>query len=104
MVTRWPALAAYFGLIGTGPAEDDSTVLKPSEYIQKHRHVLDQVGCKNSAVFKAEFLDSYGYYLTLDRQLSLDKVRSAGFLEEIDPISSWYKAFERFKSAGMIPS
>ncbi len=103
MASRWPALAAYFGLEGTGPTNDDSAVLKPSEYIQKHRHVLDQAGCKSSAVFKADFLDSYGYYLTLDRQLSLDKARSAGFLEEIDPISSWFKAFERFKSAGMIP-
>jgi len=102
MSERWPALAKYFGLEGIGPV-DDLNVLKPGEYTKKHQHVLEEHCNKSNKVFKADFLDTYGYYLTFDRQLSLDKARSAGFSEEIDPTSSWFKAFDRFKKAGMMP-
>ena len=101
MSERWPAFAAYFGLKGIGPVNDPN-VLEPGEYIKKHSHVLEEHGIKSNQVFKADFLDTYGYYLTFDRQLSLEKARSVGFLEEIDPISSWFKVFERFREAGMI--
>ena len=103
MSERWPVLAEYFGLEGIGPTEG-ANVLLPGEYIKKHQHILEEHGNKSSKVFKADFLDTYGYYLTSDRQLSLDKARSAGFLEEIEPSSSWFKAFDRFKKAGMIPN
>ncbi|KAL8705861.1 MAG: hypothetical protein Q9225_008001 [Loekoesia sp. 1 TL-2023] len=102
MRERWPALAAYFGLEGTAPAEGDDGLLKPSEYIKKHAGVLEQRGVNISPVFKGEFLDSYGYYLDFDRHLSLEKVRKTGFTEELDPNESWFKAFDRFKRAGMI--
>lgn len=102
MAERWPRICNYFGLEGVGPSEDPST-LRPGEYTKKHLHVLEELGLKANAVFKGDFLDTYGYYLTFDRQLSLDKARSAGFSEEIDPNSSWFKAFDRFRKAGMIP-
>ncbi|KAJ9661101.1 hypothetical protein H2201_006651 [Coniosporium apollinis] len=102
MSERWPALAKYFGLEGIGPV-DDPNVLKPGEFVKKHQCVLEEHGMKSNQVFKADFLDTYGYYLTSDRQLSLDKARAAGFSEEIDPASSWFKAFDRCKMAGMIP-
>ena len=102
MSKRWSALAGYFGLVGTGPI-DDPDLLKPSEYIERHRETLIKQGLKGNEVFKGQFLDSYGYYLNFDRQMSLEKARSAGFEEEIDPNSSWFKAFDRFRAAGMIP-
>ncbi|KAI9874392.1 MAG: Altered inheritance of mitochondria protein 6 [Pleopsidium flavum] len=74
MSERWPALAKYFGLEGIGPV-DDPNVLKPGEYIKKHQDVLEEHSNKSNKVFKAVFLDTYGYYLTSDRQLSLDKAR-----------------------------
>ena len=82
----------------------DDHVLKTGEYIKKHQHILADHCSKSVQVFKSEFLDTYGYYLTSDRQLSLEKARSVGFSEEIDPTSSWYKAFDRFQKAGMLPS
>lgn len=102
MRERWPRLAAYFGLQGIAPSED-LNVLKPSEYIAKHGTVLERVGVKNSPVFKSEFLDSYGYYLDFDRHLSLEKVKTAGFAEELDPNQSWFRAFDRYRKAEMIP-
>lgn len=102
MRERWPRLAAYFGLQGIAPS-DDQNILKPSEYTAKHGAVLEKVGVKNSPVFKSDFLDSYGYYLAFDRHLSLEKVKTAGFTEELDPNQSWFMAFDRYRKAEMIP-
>lgn len=105
MRERWPSLAAFFGLQGTAPIDEDEgrqKALQPSEYISKHQGEAEKRGAKSSAVFKGTFLDSYGYYLDFDRQLSLEKVRRAGFGEEVDPNESWMKAFERFQKGGMI--
>ncbi|KAL8729177.1 MAG: hypothetical protein Q9166_004916 [cf. Caloplaca sp. 2 TL-2023] len=101
MRERWPKLAVYFGLEGIEPIED-SEVLKSSEYIKMHHDALEASGVKSNPVFKGEFMDSYGYYLDFDRQLSLEKMREAGFMEEMDPNESWFKAFGGFKEAGMI--
>ena len=103
MSERWPALAGYFGLEGIGPS-DNSDLLKPSEYVEKHLAIFWKQGLRENKIFKGKFLDSYGYYLTADRQMSLENVRLAGFEEEVDPSLSWFKAFDRFKVAGMIPS
>jgi len=101
MRERWPAIVKHFGLEGVGPV-DDPSILKPGQYVQKHKHVLEEHGIKPNEVWKGAFIDYYGYHLTVDRYLSLDKARSVGFTEEIDPTSSWCKAFDRFKKAGMI--
>ncbi|KAJ7124438.1 hypothetical protein C8R44DRAFT_703904 [Mycena epipterygia] len=103
MRERWPVLAAHFGLVGVGPPAPDVAVLKPGEYAQAHREVLEAKCKKPNDVFGAAFLDRYGYFLTFDRQLSLEKIRAVGFHEEVDPLESWIKAFERFKRAGMVP-
>ncbi|KAI4132091.1 MAG: hypothetical protein LQ341_006306 [Variospora aurantia] len=118
MSERWPVLAAYFGLRGVAPppaaaADDDEdddeekkkkVLMKPGEFIMKHRHVLEEAkGVRGtSAVFRGDFLDGYGYHLDFDRQLSLEKVQRAGFTEEVDPNESWTRAFEMFKAAVMI--
>ncbi|KAJ7683852.1 hypothetical protein B0H17DRAFT_985650 [Mycena rosella] len=103
MRERWPALAAYFGLVGVGPPAPDAITLKPGEYALKHQDVLKARCKKPNDVFGAAFLDRYGYFLNFDRQLSMEKIRGIGFDEELDPVQSWLKAFERFRKAGMIP-
>ena len=107
MSERWPAIANYFGLEGVGPLSDGGDgkdkLLKPGEYIERHKNILDEWGGKGSRVFKAEALDEYGYHFTFDRQMSLDKVRGFGFEEEVEPKASWFKAFDRLRAASMIP-
>ncbi|KAJ7476834.1 hypothetical protein B0H11DRAFT_2030862 [Mycena galericulata] len=103
MRERWPALAAHFGLVGVGPPSPEIEMLKPGEYALKHQDLLKEKCKKPNDVFGAAFLDRYGYNLTFDRQLSLEKIRAVGFHEEIDPLQSWLKAFDRFKRAGMVP-
>jgi len=104
MRERWPKIAAWFGLVGTGPvSEPNETTLLPGQYIQKHAKVLVEKGLGN-LVWKPEFLDSYGFYLDFDRQIRLDKCQQAGFIAERDPNEGWFEAFEKFKRAGMILS
>ncbi|KAF9878726.1 hypothetical protein CkaCkLH20_03626 [Colletotrichum karsti] len=101
----WPALAEWFGLKGVGPIGDDSA-LKPGEYVQQYKHIFQDNGFPKAAAAGvgagALQLDSVGCWLSFDRQLSLDRLRSVGFLEERDPIEGWLEAFEKFKAAGII--
>lgn len=103
MRERWPAIAGYFGLEGVGPSGVSMDVLKPGEYIEKHKRVWEEWGGKGSRVFKAEALDEYGFHYSFDRHMSLEKARAVGFEEEIEPMTSWFKAFDRLKMAGMMP-
>lgn len=59
---------------------------------------------KGTGVWHTEQLDSYGYWLNFDRHLSLRRLREeAEFSEEARPEDGWYRAFELFRKAGMIP-
>ena len=103
MSERWPAIANYFGLEGVGP-DGKHVPMKPGAYIEKHQRVLDEWGGQSSRVFGAEALDGYGYHFDFDRHLKLEKVRSVGFGERVEPNGSWFRAFDRLKAAGMIPA
>ena len=46
---------------GGGPLVDGGHVLKPGEYIEKHKQVVNKWGGKGSRVFKAEAADEYDY-------------------------------------------
>ncbi len=105
MTERWPQLCDYFGLVGTAPADDGKDGgkrLRPSQYVMKHKDVLEKAGIKGLDVWKAAFLDDLGYMLDMDRHFDMSKLRSIGFTEEVDPGESWKQAFDMFKRAGMI--
>jgi hypothetical protein len=59
-------------------------------------------GVKGIDIWNAAQLDSYGYWLTFDRHLSLKRLRDAEFKEERRPQDGWSEAFDMFKRAGMI--
>ncbi|EJD42572.1 hypothetical protein AURDEDRAFT_168383 [Auricularia subglabra TFB-10046 SS5] len=61
MRARWPALAAYFGLVDAAP---DPAVTRPGAYAKMHAGRAEN--------WKGEFLDTVGDYLSFDRQVSLD--------------------------------
>ncbi|OHF00630.1 hypothetical protein CORC01_03947 [Colletotrichum orchidophilum] len=101
----WPVLASWFGLVGVGPKENDRAE-KPGEYVRIHKHIFEEQGRSRAAVAGvgggSVQLDSVGYWLSFDRQLSLQRLRSVGFTEERDPIEGWLEAFEKFREAGII--
>jgi hypothetical protein len=117
----WPQLARWFGLKGTGPAESSHVLentlkvgelpqttkfLTPGEYIAEHRDKFAKCGRVNAVSGGVGVgnrqLDSVGYWLTFDRQLSLDKLRETGFEGNIDPVQGWWKSFEMFRRAGLV--
>jgi hypothetical protein len=118
----WPRLAAWFGLKGTGPAEvstaqdntlkvgelskTSATALTPGEYASKYRDIFARQGrpdavCKGVG-YGSRQLDSVGYWLTFDRQLSLDRLKETGFEKDLDPVEGWLESFEMFRKAGLI--
>ncbi|PYH44415.1 uncharacterized protein BP01DRAFT_82551 [Aspergillus saccharolyticus JOP 1030-1] len=101
----WPRIAAWFGLKGVGPAADDDA-LKPSEYIDKNRHLFAQDGAPKGVTCGVGIgnkqLDSVGWWLTFDRHFSPKRLRTVGFTEQRDPVNGWLDAFERFREAGII--
>ncbi|KAK8867415.1 Tannase and feruloyl esterase family protein [Apiospora arundinis] len=102
----WPRLAAWFGLVGVGPEARSDTEPLPSEYVERYQGVFGEHGLdkavKGGVGAGRKQLDSVGTWLTFDRQLSLDRLRAAGFEERRDPIEGWLKAFEKFREAGLI--
>ncbi|KAK7049975.1 hypothetical protein VNI00_005406 [Paramarasmius palmivorus] len=101
MKELWPVLADHFGLKGVGPTGDMDS-MKPREYIQQHSDVLEKLGIQADQAWGMWQMDGIGYYLTFDRQLSLEKVRAAGFQEERDTKNSWIKAVEKMKDMGLL--
>lgn len=118
----WPHLAKWFGLVGTVPGasqdgdEDGKLAVgqlpqtmdtkPPGEYVAAYKDVFAKCGREKAATAGVGFgnrqLDSVGYWLTFDRQLSLQKVRATGFEGDLDPVQGWLEAFDMFRSAGMI--
>ncbi|KAJ6075755.1 hypothetical protein N7499_007736 [Penicillium canescens] len=117
----WPHLAKWFGLVGVGPTDSpqslDNTLkvgevpvttpsAMPGEYIAKHKDKFAECGRPNAVgggvgVGNRQ-LDSVGYWLTFDRQLSLKKLRGTGFEGDIDNVQGWLESFEMFRKAGLI--
>jgi nucleoside-diphosphate-sugar epimerase len=103
MLDRWPEIAAWFGLQGVPPLSAASVKdPKPSDFIKEHAERLRDAGAKGVQIWNAQQLDSYGYWLTFDRHLSLERVRDAGFTEERPPREGWEEAFDMFRKAGMV--
>lgn len=103
MRERWPQITSWFGLEGVPPQDlADANQPKPSAFVKQNFEKLAEAGVKGIGIWNAGQLDSYGYWLTFDRQLSLERLRGAGFEEERKPEEGWLEAFDMFKKAGMI--
>jgi hypothetical protein len=103
MRERWPQIASWFGLKGVEPSDTASASdARPSDFIKDHASILKETGVRGVDIWNAAQLDSYGYWLTFDRQLSLKRLRNAGFEEEKRPEEGWWDAFKMFRHAMMI--
>ncbi|KAI0481901.1 hypothetical protein F4859DRAFT_438619 [Xylaria cf. heliscus] len=117
----WPRLAGWFGLVGVGPSEHspvgidslragelpkDAQILTPGEYVAKYKNIFTQFGHRKAVDGGVgagrRQLDSVGYWLTFDRQLSLEKLKTTGFEGNSDPVQGWVDSFQMFRNAGLI--
>jgi hypothetical protein len=80
--------------------------LTPREYIVKHKGVFEKCGrfkaLEGGVGAGSQQLDSVGYWLTFDRQLSLKKLRATGFEGDKNAIGGWLDSFAMFRKAGLI--
>jgi hypothetical protein len=97
----WPRLASFFGLVGVAPGDAEGQP-SPSEYIETHGHLLGEYGKSAGVGSGKKQLDSVGWWLTFDRQLSAERLRSVGFTEEQDPSEGWIEAFSKLRDAEII--
>ncbi|KAF6817742.1 sirq protein [Colletotrichum sojae] len=101
----WPALADWFGMKGVGPSGDENAV-RPGKYVQRHKQIFEDARCPTAVDAGVgagrSQLDNVGYWLSFDRQLSLERLRSVGFTEERDPVDGWLEAFDKFREADII--
>ena len=81
-------------------------MLTPGRFIAANKDVFRQLGrdkALSGGVGAGNLqLDSVGFWLTFDRQLSLERLRSTGFEGERDPVEGWLESFEMFRKAGLI--
>ncbi|KAJ5723754.1 hypothetical protein N7488_001789 [Penicillium malachiteum] len=117
----WPRLAEWFGLVGVAPTEKEEdtegdlkvgelpqghSALTPGEYVKKYSDTFAARGCLNAVSggvgVGSRQLDSVGYWLTFDRQMSLMALNKTGFKVDRDPVQAWLDAFEMFRAAGLI--
>ncbi|KAJ5937120.1 hypothetical protein N7466_003570 [Penicillium verhagenii] len=101
---RWPVLARYFGLEGTGP--DDSSV-HPTVYVERHweefQNLCRKANLQEDIIYKS--MHNTGArmgslrLMDFDRPFDLGRARALGFTEELSTEASWYNAFDRVRKA-----
>ncbi|CAG9981059.1 unnamed protein product [Clonostachys byssicola] len=109
---RWPIICSYFGLQGVGPTSK-ARGPQPSEYLADHvddwRSLEIIKGLQPGRVIKSETHALHAHaMMTLadqDRQMDLSKCyRLMGDAKTAIGIKeSWWKAFDRFREARIIP-
>lgn len=118
----WIQLAKWFGLVGLRPSPEegasegealgvsdlpqDISLPTPGEYVSRHKEVFAKCGCEKAVSggvgAGSRQLDSVGYWLTFDRQMSIRRLRNTGFEGDRDPVQGWLESFEMFRKAGLI--
>ncbi|KAK2745757.1 hypothetical protein FQN55_006078 [Onygenales sp. PD_40] len=105
---KWPILAEYFGLVGTGPGRDEWGDIDVwwNEHQGDYRRMCEEYKLRGKEILPATWMFAkIGFtWLDRDREMSLDKIRDVGFMEEL-PVGQGYQvACERMAEAGIIPS
>ncbi|RDH35148.1 hypothetical protein BDQ94DRAFT_168820 [Aspergillus welwitschiae] len=105
---KWPILAEYFGLKAIGPTQRDYAAIDKWWY--DHQDDYDRM-CKEYGLQKRQigpdtWLFVYAGFKLLDRdrEFSLDKIRSIGFMEERSVGKGHLLAFDRMARVGVIPA
>lgn len=105
---KWPILAKYFGLRGTGPGEKGWEEIDVwwEEHQEEYKKMCAEYGLQHRQIPEATWIFVKAGLTLLDRnrEMSLDKIRSVGFTEENPVGHSHYTAFDRIAEAKIIPS
>jgi hypothetical protein len=108
---KWPVICEYFGLVGTPPPGGSGS--QPGKYMEDHftqwKKLEQEKGLQSGRVDNERSFGGFQYYImtTFDfnRDLEMSKMHQAwgSSLEETDVKGAWWKAFDRFRKAKIIP-
>ncbi|KAL4780060.1 hypothetical protein BJX76DRAFT_339163 [Aspergillus varians] len=105
---KWPLLAEYFGLEGTGPGEKGWEEIDQwwAEHQHEYQKMCDEYGLQKRTIGEATWIFVRAGLTLLDRnrEMSLDKIRRVGFTEELPVGHGHYLAFDRMAAEKIIPS
>lgn len=102
---KWPLMAAYFGLVGVGPHEDDG--IDAAEWVKQHKGAWSVLEKEHS--LKAGIIDVTDWdfffmiYITLDRQLDTTRSQELGFDEVSDIVAPYKETWGLMANAGLLP-
>jgi len=105
---KWPILANYFGLKGTGPPAKGTEIRK---YIKEHMDVWEKLekekGLQTGHADSPRTFPGFEYFLMtqfdFDRQYDMSKMYGTGFEEERGTAQAWGLVFDRMRKAKLIP-
>jgi len=102
----WPRLAAYFGLVGTGPGLGGQVGVQ--DWVRAKKSVWETLEAKTG--LKAGALDATGFDfvdavmgIPIRRDFDSTARKAVGFMEERDPFEGYKLAFDEMRIAGIIP-
>jgi hypothetical protein len=109
---RWPVICEYFGLKGTPPSAGGSGP-QPGKYLEDHlaqwKELEKTKGLQTGRVGNERSFGGFQYFImtmfNFDRPLDMSKELAAwgDMAEETDAKGAWWKAFDRFRKAKIIP-
>ena len=109
---KWPIICEYFGLKGTPPPRGGSGP-QPGKYIEDHlaewKKLEQEKGLQTGRVGNERSFGGFQYFIMtmfdFDRDLDMSKCHKAwgDKKEETDVKGAWWKAFDRFRKAKIIP-
>ncbi|KAL3461854.1 hypothetical protein BJX64DRAFT_277636 [Aspergillus heterothallicus] len=107
---KWPVLAQYFGLKGTGPGLHGESGWGDidkwwAEHQSEYKKMCEEYGLKERTIEDATWIFVKAGLTLLDRnrEMSLDKIRNVGFMEELPVGQGHIRTFDRIASENIIP-
>jgi hypothetical protein len=104
----WPRLAAYFGLVGTGPGTGLGGQVGVQDWVHAKKEVWQKLETKSG--LKAGALEETGFdfvdavmRIPVRRDFDSAARKAAGFTEERDPAQGYLLAFDEMRDARIIP-
>jgi hypothetical protein len=104
----WPRLAAYFGLVGTGPGSGLGGQVSVQDWVHAKKKAWETLETKGE--LKAGVLDETGFAfvdgvmkIPVRRDFDSSARKAVGFTEERDPVEGYRLAFDEMRAARIIP-
>ena len=108
---KWPIICEYFGLQGVAPSEGSGP--DPFNYAIDHRKqweaLEEEHSLQTGRIGNERSFGGFPYFImtmfNFDRQLDMSKMHKVWGkdVEETDVKGAWWKAFDRFRKAKIIP-